>query len=250
MLGAAVLLLVTSGSPRSGDREPSQSSQEIADLRDSVRKLSCDIAEARESVAVLSVSATPVGTVMAFAGTTELTSEGWLYCDGRPLKSAEYPELFSRIGKTYGGGADGSGGTDFNLPDYRGLFLRGISPANDDPFGENRKPMKPDAKSDSMVGTVQGDSLRSHSHKVVDPGHSHPAAAGHRFVEWAGRGPNPGEGDDQVAAFQFRGLAAPEFTRTGVAGTGITLGDYGGSETRPKNAGVWWFIKYRSKPAN
>lgn len=36
---------------------------------------------------------------------------GWLECNGQPLSTTEYPELFAAIGYTYGG----SGGT-FNLP--------------------------------------------------------------------------------------------------------------------------------------
>lgn len=57
----------------------------------------------------------PIGTVLAFAGTTIPT--GWLLCDGSVLKPEDYPELYNVIGTTYGV----QGG--FVLPDYRGKTL-------------------------------------------------------------------------------------------------------------------------------
>lgn len=47
---------------------------------------------------------------------------GWLACDGRALKRADYAALFAAIGTKYGAG-DNS--TTFNLPDYRGRALVG-----------------------------------------------------------------------------------------------------------------------------
>lgn len=43
-------------------------------------------------------------------------------CDGRTLSRTAYSELFSLIGTAFG---NGDGSTTFNIPDYRGLFLRG-----------------------------------------------------------------------------------------------------------------------------
>lgn len=43
-------------------------------------------------------------------------------CDGRALSRTAYSELFSLIGTAFG---NGDGSTTFNIPDYRGLFLRG-----------------------------------------------------------------------------------------------------------------------------
>ncbi|MGX9697259.1 phage tail protein [Janthinobacterium lividum] len=66
---------------------------------------------------------TPVGTVIAFAGATAgatIEAWGWMLCDGRMLDSASYPELYAALGYLYGGSAG-----QFQLPDYRGCFLRG-----------------------------------------------------------------------------------------------------------------------------
>lgn len=43
-------------------------------------------------------------------------------CDGRAISRTEYSEYFSMVGTAFGAG-DGS--TTFNVPDYRGLFIRG-----------------------------------------------------------------------------------------------------------------------------
>ena len=52
-----------------------------------------------------------VGSVILFTG--EFAPRGWLYCDGQALVIANYPDLYSVIGDTYGGGASS---TTFNLP--------------------------------------------------------------------------------------------------------------------------------------
>lgn len=48
---------------------------------------------------------------------------GWLICDGRAVSRTTYAILYGIIGDNFGAG-DGS--TTFNLPDYRGKFLRGL----------------------------------------------------------------------------------------------------------------------------
>lgn len=62
----------------------------------------------------------PPGMVMPFAGTT--APSGWLACEGQAVSRTLYPALFAAIGTTWGAG-DSS--TTFNVPDFRGAFLRG-----------------------------------------------------------------------------------------------------------------------------
>ncbi len=72
----------------------------------------------------------PVGFVMPWASGSSTVPDGWLLCDGRALKSIEYPDLFTAIGTLWGNGSSGIGagsGTDFNLPDLRGEFIRGAA---------------------------------------------------------------------------------------------------------------------------
>jgi microcystin-dependent protein len=62
----------------------------------------------------------PSGVVFPFAGNT--APYGYLICDGRAVSRTEYASLFMMIGTSHG---IGDGSTTFNLPDYRGNFLRG-----------------------------------------------------------------------------------------------------------------------------
>lgn len=65
----------------------------------------------------------PVGTIIMYAGGVYVTTfarpelavpTGWLYCDGRTVKRADYAALFAAIGTLYG---TGDGRTTFTLPD-------------------------------------------------------------------------------------------------------------------------------------
>jgi microcystin-dependent protein len=86
-------------------------------------------------------------------------SAGWMLCDGRHLPIASYPELYAVIGELYGRQGDA-----FRLPDYRGLFLRGVDAGSG---------MDPDAArrfgplgtgTSSGIGSLQCDSLQEHVH--------------------------------------------------------------------------------------
>lgn len=43
-------------------------------------------------------------------------------CDGRAISRTQYAEYFSMVGTAFGAG---NGSTTFNVPDYRGVFIRG-----------------------------------------------------------------------------------------------------------------------------
>jgi microcystin-dependent protein len=55
-----------------------------------------------------------VGELRIFAGTRSI--KGWARCDGQLLAVNDYPALFAKIGKRYGG----DGVKSFALPDFRG----------------------------------------------------------------------------------------------------------------------------------
>lgn len=90
------------------------------------------------------VEATPPGAVMPFA-TDKQPSRYWLYCDGRAVSRTTYRNLFAVIGTTYGAG---NGSTTFNLPDYRGAFIRGLDSGRGLDGGRR-------------LGTLQGDAMRN-----------------------------------------------------------------------------------------
>ncbi|BBH53576.1 tail fiber protein [Fluviispira sanaruensis] len=104
----------------------------------------------------------PVGTVLAFAG--ENIPDGYFLCDGRELTRAQYQHLYQVIGDNHG---NGNGSTTFHIPDYRGLFLRGVGvDENIAPESALRLAMKPGGSTGAKVGSIQNDSDRLHSHSA------------------------------------------------------------------------------------
>lgn len=78
------------------------------------------------------VAGVATGTIQYFAMAS--VPSGWLDCDGTAVSRTTYAALFSVIGEDYGAG-DGS--TTFNVPDLRGLFLRGVGTHGTLPTGAN-----------------------------------------------------------------------------------------------------------------
>jgi hypothetical protein len=64
----------------------------------------------------------PVGAIMHWPLTPPSLGVEWLICDGANYLDTAYPALAAYLGVAYG--MTGGGGT-FNVPDYRGNFLRG-----------------------------------------------------------------------------------------------------------------------------
>ena len=60
-----------------------------------------------------------IGQIIEFP--SNLIPSNTLLCDGSELSRETYSELFNVIGTIYG---EGDGSTTFNIPDYRGAFLR------------------------------------------------------------------------------------------------------------------------------
>ena len=69
---------------------------------------------------ILIGSVIPAGSVAPFSGS--VVPDGWLLCDGSAPSRTTYSNLFAALGVAHG---QGNGSTTFNLPDYRGTFLRG-----------------------------------------------------------------------------------------------------------------------------
>ena len=159
------------------------------------------------------------GIVVAFAGSKVPT--GWELCDGRMLDrgNPNYLPLFNVIGTIHGGDANPS----FQLPDYRGRFLRGV----DDGAGRDPEAGTRSAPGDGntgnqgdRVGSVQGDQFGSHAHSTQG---WHLEASGGTGFHGAGFETNSNR--NHPSSHDYGSHAA------------------GGSETRPKNANVLWIIK-------
>ena len=151
-----------------------------------------------------------VGTVVPYAGLSDsgtLSRLGWLECDGRAVSRETYAELFSVTGTLHGGG---DGVRTFNLPDYRGWFLRGV----DDRAGRD-----PDAA--QRTAAAKGG---AHTHKAPNTptGNSSYHVAGSFQAEWNGESAPVSEAGEH------------EHELVG-----------GDPETRPLNAYVAYVIRYR-----
>lgn len=116
-----------------------------------------------------------IGAVQAFADGKQDGEGGWFYCDGGTLIRAQYPDLFAKIGTNYGGG---DFTTTFNLPDFRGKFLRAQDDgAGRDPNAATRTPAGTEPGGDN-VGSNQTGALQTHQHGPAG-GHQHAAVANH-----------------------------------------------------------------------
>ncbi|MDR0830051.1 MAG: tail fiber protein [Prevotellaceae bacterium] len=111
----------------------------------------------------------PAGTIIAFGGNKANIPAGWLLCDGAAVSRSDYAALYTAIGTAWG---YGNNSTTFNLPDLRGIFLRGVSETSGkDPNAATRTAVKDGGNSGNNVGTYQGDAIRNITGSL-ETGHS------------------------------------------------------------------------------
>jgi microcystin-dependent protein len=180
---------------------------------------------------------TYVGEIRAFAG--ELCPDGWVQADGKEYSQAQYPKLDAVIGDLWGSSAINM----FNVPDLRGITLRGWNGARTgkyaDPDIDDRElmpgaPGHPNGDK-NHVGTYQLDQVQTHSHN--DAGHSH-ALAGIGYRDHFGCGPHCGAltgGGGTATTASNANITEP----ASHGGTDIRHGE----ETRAKNAYVLFCIR-------
>lgn len=104
--------------------------------------------------------AIPSGCIIPFAGPVENIPAGWLLCDGSAVSRSAYANLYNAIGVAWG---TGDGATTFNLPDLRGMFLRGMAGSDTvaDPDANTRLANANGGNSGNNVGSYQGDAIRN-----------------------------------------------------------------------------------------
>jgi microcystin-dependent protein len=112
----------------------------------------------------ISKDGNPIGIIISFS--TQNVPNGYLECNGQGVSRTTYANLFNVIGTIYGAG-DGS--TTFNLPDYRGQFLRGYdNGAGTDPNATTRID-RGDGTTGDAVGTKQSSQFKSHQRTINPP---------------------------------------------------------------------------------
>ncbi|MCD9147822.1 phage tail protein [Pseudophaeobacter flagellatus] len=126
---------------------------------------------------------------------------GWLECNGAAISRTSYSSLFDAIGTRHG---NGDGATTFNLPDYRGEFIRGWDHGRGVDAGR-------------ALGSAQGDMLKAHQH-----GQTGALGSGGNLSNYT---TNSSEGSTVTALNN-------------------ETGSTGGTETRPRNLAAMICIKY------
>ena len=149
-------------------------------------------------------SGNPAGTIIPCGNSAALPRT--LLCNGAAVSRTTYSALFAAIGTTYG---VGDGSTTYNIPDTRGLFLRGVgtNPSN--------------ANNTATLGSRQLDDNKSHTHGPNGTGEKY-------FIQ---------NGGGDSGAFNWVG-SGPQFQRASQTASS------GGTETRPANVGVNYCIAY------
>jgi microcystin-dependent protein len=97
---------------------------------------------------------------------TENVPIGCLECNGAAVSRSTYSSLFGKIGTTYG---IGNGSTTFNIPDYRGYFLRGWAHGSTIDPDRLTRANRGDGTAGDAVGTKQADAFKLHTHTYVYP---------------------------------------------------------------------------------
>ena len=192
--------------------------------------------------AVESKNGVPVGTVMAFAGNKTRVPGGWRLCDGKEVsRTGEYAALFKLLDVSHG---KGDGATTFNLPDYRGRFLRGVDDAGKlDKDTSTRSEMNSGGntgKTTFMVGSVQADVFQGHAHKAN--GHDHGYADKYNPTSSTtdhGTGHSLNDAYKDLARKTDKAYASVGDAVASTFGKPRTS-----NETRPVNAYVNYIIKY------
>lgn len=166
----------------------------------------------------------PVGAISAFAGQinnsgskelyqSPIEEWGWMICDGRSLKISEYPELYAVLGGLYGETKE-----EFIIPNFQGIFLRGVG--TEPPSIEGRDSAK--GGEENGVGSTQKCAIQSHTHQYEKP-----------------TGASPGNKGSAFAAVQTSNTSSPADDEGNVPGEVYVSA----VETRPVNTFVYYIIK-------
>jgi len=172
-----------------------------------------------------------VGMIASFAMSSAPT--GWIVCNGAEYAIADYGDLYTAIGTTWGAltnGSSGAGSTHFRVPDLRGAFLRGY----------DTQTYNSVTYTGQSIGSFENDQFKEHTHSIVYRNDS----GGTEYEPYTNiNGSNYGtcgneyylnstfgQGDRQGGNCNYRNR--------------ITVKNSGGGETRPFNAGINYCIKY------
>lgn len=160
-------------------------------------------------------SITPAGIIQM----SPLSSlAGYLLCNGQAVSRTTYANLFAAIGTSFG---QGDGSTTFNVPDYRGCFLRGLG-------GNSASDVY--TKQNSGVPNITGSAIPGGvGSQPIYIGNTSGSLYSTQRTNYMTRGENQGPGPT--------GLGFDASRSSNVYQNGLT-------EVRPTNFAINYFIKY------
>ncbi len=202
-------------------------------------------------------SSVPVGAIFAFPDNMEV--HGYLKCDGTLYPKENYPELAKCLSNfTYTTTSE----THFNVPDFRGHYLRGADDSNSsniDMHGLVDITTNQVTNNARRTGIKLLDLNKSHTHNVSDLGHNHGAGQephshgyGDSFdynsgVSVLGVIPGLGPVVDGVgdSGFSWNGTTVSQPSVYISSNTSnISVQNSGQLETRPKSVLINYYIKH------
>ncbi len=189
----------------------------------------------------------PVGGLLMFAGIpSAVSSETFRLCDGSSLSRAEFPELFSVIGTTYGSVS----GTTFNLPNTVGRYIQGTNAINN---GDTTPGSTGGAEIQFLIteaempplGAFDGNSGIFYQNPVAT------IQGNHQYIEYDR--PNLDGGNNAGIVETARKQNGPQITSVNVSFNSITLSHTSAGQeveipltsVTPANMQMQYFIKVR-----
>lgn len=197
----------------------------------------------------------PVGTVVAYSGVINskvrelLYQSRWLVCDGSALSIAKYPALYTTIKDIYGNSTTAE---TFNIPDFRGVFLRGLDAGKQiDPNRLLGSYQADQNQSHNHIGHIKEGGLHTHEGQTKTGGaHQHRLQAnGYWFTakNYNERRAITNEIDDNQEYWTTEdGTHSHAFhiDTSGSHSHELTIDASGGDESRPKNYPVTYLIRF------
>jgi microcystin-dependent protein len=156
-----------------------------------------------------SIIMSPLSYLQASSGFAE-----YLLCNGQNVSRTTYQNLFSRYGTTFGAG-DGS--TTFTLPNYQGLFFRGMG----------SQTINGTTYTGVAVNNAQQDSIQNHQH-------------GAQNGSYLGTQTSASPSGGYLSSY---GLQRPNQYNFDTTGTIAVSGIVNSDETRVVNVGIYYYVK-------
>ena len=163
----------------------------------------------------LGYAVNPTGSIIMSPLSDIQTTSGnkYLLCNGSNVSRTTYATLFGKIGTTFGAG-DNS--TTFSLPNYQGLFFRGMG-------------------SQTINGTIYTGVAVNNAQQDTVQNHTHLPQSG-SYLQTTNSSSSTGGYGSQFPATKPN---TSNFDNTGLMASGRNNTD----ETRPVNVGIYYYIK-------